>query len=134
MTLEQWLSDVYYDEWGTHIWNKVDKDGGSQLVADVRGWGAIQQIFKTHKECVAFQDEVGKFIVEAIREKIERLPQKEISDEEIAIEFAEWIRIKDFQTTAKDNWIGLDMQYYTTKELYAKWYREQLKSKGNGEN
>jgi hypothetical protein len=54
---------------------------------------------------------------------------KEISDEEIAIEFAEWIRIKDFQTTAKDNWIGLDMQYYTTKELYAKWYCEQLKQR-----
>jgi hypothetical protein len=71
MKIEKWLSDVYYDEWGTHIWNK-DKDGGSQLVADVRGWGAIQQIFKTHKECVQFQNEVGKFIVEAIREKIER--------------------------------------------------------------
>jgi hypothetical protein len=53
--------------------------------------------------------------------------QTEVSDDEIAIKFAEWIRIKDFQTTAKDNWIGLDMQYYTTKELYAKWYREQLK-------
>jgi hypothetical protein len=34
------------------------------------------------------------------------------------IEFAEWIRIKDFQTTSKDNWIGLDMKYYTTKELF----------------
>jgi len=55
--------------------------------------------------------------------------QTEVSDDEIAIKFAEWIRIKDFQTTAKDNWIGLDMQYYTTKELYAKWYREQLKHK-----
>jgi hypothetical protein len=36
------------------------------------------------------------------------------------IEFAEWIRIKDFQTTSRDNWIGLDMEYYTTKELF-KW-------------
>jgi hypothetical protein len=35
-----------------------------------------------------------------------------------AIEFAEWIRIKDFQTASKDNWIGLDMKYYTTKELF----------------
>ena len=35
MTIKQWLSNVYYDEWGTHIWNK-EKDGGSQLVADVR--------------------------------------------------------------------------------------------------
>lgn len=41
-----------------------------------------------------------------------------------AIEFAEWIRVKDFQTASKDNWIGLDMKYYTTKELF-----EQFKKK-----
>jgi hypothetical protein len=41
-----------------------------------------------------------------------------------AIEFAEWIRIKDFQTASKDNWIGLDMKYYTTQELF-----EQFKKK-----
>ena len=41
-----------------------------------------------------------------------------------AIEFSEWIRIKDFQTTSKDNWIGLDMKYYTTEELF-----EQFKKK-----
>jgi hypothetical protein len=35
-----------------------------------------------------------------------------------AIEFAEWIRIKDFQTASKNNWIGLDMKYYTTQELF----------------
>ena len=40
------------------------------------------------------------------------------------IEFAEWIRIKDFQTTSKNNWIGLDMKYYTTQELF-----EQFKKK-----
>jgi hypothetical protein len=40
------------------------------------------------------------------------------------IEFAEWIRIKNFQTTSKDNWIGLDMKYYTTQELF-----EQFKKK-----
>jgi hypothetical protein len=44
-----------------------------------------------------------------------------------AIEFAEWIRIKDFQTTSKDNWIGLDMKYYTTEDLF-----EQFKG-GNNE-
>jgi hypothetical protein len=42
------------------------------------------------------------------------------------IEFAEWIRIKDFQTTFKNNWIGLDMKYYTTQELF-----EQFKKKPN---
>ena len=71
MTIKQWLSNVYYDEWGTHIWNK-EKDGGSQLVADVRGWGRIQNEFKTQEEAAKFQDEVGEFIVQAIREKIER--------------------------------------------------------------
>ena len=73
MTIEQWLSDVYYDEWGTHIWNKEDADGGSQLVADVRGWGRLKNEFKTEDEAAKFQDEVGEFIAEAIREKIERL-------------------------------------------------------------
>jgi hypothetical protein len=41
-----------------------------------------------------------------------------------SIEFAEWIRIKDFQTAFKNNWIGLDMKYYTTEELF-----EQFKKK-----
>ena len=41
-----------------------------------------------------------------------------------AIEFAEWIRIKDFQTASKDNWIGLDMKYYTTEELFEQFKKE----------
>ena len=73
MTIEKWLSNVRYDEWGTHIWNTEDKDGSIQLVADIRGWGRIQNEFKTQKEAEEFQDEVGRFFVEAIREKIERL-------------------------------------------------------------
>lgn len=80
MTIQKWLSDVYYDEWGTQIWNREDKDGGSQLVAEVRGWGRLQNEFKVEgktpqeytPEAAKFQDEVGKFIVQAIREKIER--------------------------------------------------------------
>lgn len=76
MTIEQWLSDVYYDNWGTHIWNKEDKDGGSQLVAEVRGWGRLQNEFETKDEAAKFQDEVGEFIVQAIREKIERLKNR----------------------------------------------------------
>lgn len=75
MNIEKWLSDVYYDEWGTHIWNRETSDGGSQLVADIRGWGRIQNEYKTYEEASKFQDEVGRFIVEAIREKIERLKQ-----------------------------------------------------------
>ena len=37
------------------------------------------------------------------------------------IEFAEWIRIMDFQTTSKNNWIGLDMRYYSTSDLFIMW-------------
>jgi len=71
MTVKEWLSKVYYDEHGTHIWNK-EKDGGSQLIADVRGWGRIQNEFKTEEQAFQFQDEVGKFIADSIKEKIER--------------------------------------------------------------
>jgi hypothetical protein len=71
MKIEQWLSNVYYDTFGTCIWNR-EKDGGNQMIADIRGWGAIQNIFSTNEEAEQFQDEVGEFIVQAIREKIER--------------------------------------------------------------
>jgi hypothetical protein len=43
-----------------------------------------------------------------------------------SIRFAEWVRIKDFQTASRNNWIGLDMKYYTTKELF-----EQFKNSLN---
>ena len=69
MTIEKWLSDVYYDEYGTHIWNK-EQDGGNQLVAEIRGQGRLQNEFSTQEQAEKFQDEVGEFIVQAIKEKI----------------------------------------------------------------
>lgn len=76
MTIEKWLSDVYYDKWGQIIWNKVDADsmldGASEMIADIRGWGSLQHEFATEDEAAKFQDEVGEFIVQAIREKIEK--------------------------------------------------------------
>ena len=75
MVIEKWLSNVQYDKYGTHMWN-VEQNDGMQMIADVRGWGAIQHLFKTEDEASKFQDEVGKFITEAIREKIERLKNK----------------------------------------------------------
>ena len=69
MTIEKWLSDVYYDEYGTHVWNK-EQDGGNQLVADIRGWGRLQNEFSTQEQAEQFQNEVGEFIVQAIKEKI----------------------------------------------------------------
>jgi hypothetical protein len=49
-----------------------------QLIADIRGWGAIQQLFKNTPSSLraakqeAFQDRLGEFIADAITEKIER--------------------------------------------------------------
>ena len=62
------------------------------------------------------QDEID-FIANELNIEKERMYSE-------AIQFAEWIRIKDFQTSYKDNWIGLDMKYYTTEELF-----EQFKKK-----
>lgn len=71
MTIEKWLKNVKYDQYGgTYIWNE-DEKGGLQMVATVRGWGALQNEFKT-EEAGKFQDEVGEFIAQAIREKVER--------------------------------------------------------------
>jgi hypothetical protein len=70
MTIKEWLKDVYYDQWGQYLWAK--HDDGNQLIGEVRGWGALQNEFKTEIEAAVFQDEVGKFIAEAINEKIQR--------------------------------------------------------------
>jgi hypothetical protein len=71
MTIEKWLKNVYYDEYGQYLWSK-DSTGGSQMIGEVRGWGALQNKFKTEEEAATFQDEVGKFIADAINEKVQR--------------------------------------------------------------
>jgi hypothetical protein len=72
MTLKEWLKDVYYDQWGQYLWSRQDEEGGSQMVGEIRGWGALQNEFKTEEEASAFQDQVGKFIAAAINEKVQR--------------------------------------------------------------
>jgi hypothetical protein len=82
MSVEKCLSDVYYDEFGTHIWNRESNEGGSQLVADVRGWGRLQNEFATQEEASKFQDEVGRFIAAAIRDKIQNDKIKQQSNDQ----------------------------------------------------
>ena len=66
-----------YDEIGQFIWG-IEKDGGHQKLADLRGWGAIQNLFINKDKTIdfdaatSFQDELGRWIVEAINEKLER--------------------------------------------------------------
>lgn len=70
VTVISWLNNLEYDGHGTQIWS-IHKDGHYQHIADVRGWGAIQNLGLESPQ--KFQDDVGKFIVEAIQEKVERL-------------------------------------------------------------
>ena len=72
MKIEQWLSNVYYSEYGTHIWNAETEDSEHQIVADIRGWGRLQNEFESEEESWKFQDEIGRFITDAIKEKIAR--------------------------------------------------------------
>jgi hypothetical protein len=64
-----------YDPHGTMIWG-IDKQGDNQLLLDVRGWGAIQNLFKSKSGEVdfdsagKFQDEVGEWIADAINQKL----------------------------------------------------------------
>lgn len=65
-----------YDEMGQYIW-LVQEDGNHQKIADLRGWGAIQQFFRLTdktidtKKAEAFQDELGKWIAQTLQEKLE---------------------------------------------------------------
>ncbi len=91
--LKQFIGDyVEYNEHygGGYIWGKQIKKEGLELIAQVeesddpefqpenpivsvRGWGAIQHLFKTKKDQEEFQDELGKFIQDAINEKLKTL-------------------------------------------------------------
>ena len=76
MTIKEWFkSGVQYDSEGTQIWAIEKTNDADYLhhVADVRGWGELQNLFKLDIDKAAeFQDKVGKFIAEAINEKLER--------------------------------------------------------------
>jgi len=69
--ISEYLGSVQYDRCGQYFWAKHgDK---MQLVAELRGWGRIQNMFKTVSDAADFQDEVGLFIAEAINEKLKSL-------------------------------------------------------------
>jgi hypothetical protein len=68
--------EVSYDREGQYFWVHGNSNG-IQMLAELRGWGAIQNMFVKSgkidmKQAALFQDEVGEFIAAAINEKIER--------------------------------------------------------------
>lgn len=66
-----------YDDLGQFIWG-VDKDGHHQKLADLRGWGAIQNLFRNTDGTIdldaagKFQEQLGEWIVDAINQKLKK--------------------------------------------------------------
>jgi hypothetical protein len=66
-----------YDKFGQKIFAN-DKLGNLQMLADLRGWGAIQNLFKLKggaidfEKAEKFQDDLGQWLADAINEKLER--------------------------------------------------------------
>lgn len=76
MTLQEYLKGtIYYIAEGQMILCEKKDNNNSHIldVSSVRGWGEIQHLFKTSKEAEDFQDSLGEFITEAIKEKIKTL-------------------------------------------------------------
>jgi hypothetical protein len=65
---------AWFDECG-YIWGE-NKDGECQMLGEVRGWGAIQNLFKNKDESIDFkkaedfQDALGHWIADAIQQKL----------------------------------------------------------------
>jgi hypothetical protein len=76
--IKKFIGTAKLDEFKGIYISGVDKDGGNQMIAEVRGWGAIQNMFKNKdgsinfEDAEQFQDELGKFIVDAINEKLNK--------------------------------------------------------------
>lgn len=69
---------VTYDKFGGQYFWVNEPTGGSQMLAEMRGWGHIQNMFKRKDgsfdldAAAKYQDELGDWIASAINEKLER--------------------------------------------------------------
>lgn len=125
---------VTYDKFGGQYFWINEPQGGTQMLAELRGWGHIQNMFKDKKgnidsdEAGKYQDEIGDWIAEAINEKLKREADGELnpapvpaielpSDTELAKEFFKWC--------AKRNMV----MFMDTCLDVVRWFRSQLTTK-----
>lgn len=75
-TIKQWLLDgVQYDENGAMIWAKNNTTDEIRHVIDIRGFGSMLKTFKLDEaEAMRFQDDLGRFLADAINEKLSTTP------------------------------------------------------------
>ena len=68
MSINDYLEGVGYDP----ALRSLTKNGGKTLIANIRGWATIEKAFGDPRAGADFQDSVGRFIAEAIQEKLAR--------------------------------------------------------------
>jgi len=70
--------EVTFDKYGGQYFWVNEPKGGCQMLAEMRGWGHIQNMFRNEKDKIdvdaaaKFQDELGQWVAEAINEKMEK--------------------------------------------------------------
>ena len=69
MTIPEYINKAEYDPHGQMIF-AVQPDGNKQLLLDVRGWGHIYNLFPEGDQASEFQDELGRWIADAINQKL----------------------------------------------------------------
>lgn len=74
MTIAEYIGDnLYYDKNSAQILSGGEGTNTDfRMIADVRGWGALTNIFKDEGKAVEFQDQLGQFIADAINEKLRK--------------------------------------------------------------
>jgi hypothetical protein len=74
MDIVKWLSNVKYQPEGQILVNDHPEFGVFNI-ADIRGWSYLQSTLGTHDAAI-FMDQVGKFIEEAIEDKINYIKEE----------------------------------------------------------
>lgn len=91
---------VTYDNLGQYFWIN-DANEGQQMLAELRGWGRIQNMFMDKNKfdldgAAKFQDKVGEWVASAINEKLERETEQNLLNKpqvskSIASDYAEFL-------------------------------------------
>lgn len=64
--IREYLQGIEYDPEN----RTLTADEGDNHVANIRGWSSIRKLFATDQEAGEFQDEMGKWIADAINQKL----------------------------------------------------------------
>ena len=79
LTVHEYLKGtIKYD--GGYILSHTEDDWTMVMDIRIRGWGKIQHLFDTHAEAAGFQDSIGSFIAEAIREKLSKERDEKVNE------------------------------------------------------